>query len=462
MTSQKFKQQLKQEAEQWRIEGLIDQKIYDILAQRYQFVNLANSSNDRFTAIIITFGCILLGLAVITFVAANWQVWSKPIKVTILISSFFISNIAGFYIWQKAITNWQSRLGQGLLLISSLILGANIGLMSQMFHQTGALYELYLIWGFAVLLMAYGLSLTSLGIVAIILVSIGYFSGLNWFSNRDINYLIQFIPLLVICFFIPLAYRCRSPWLFFLTSCLTIVSFNINCLSNIGTISAPLKGFLFAIAFSIPLAFFWSYQDKPKLFNFNITASFNNLTFTNLSRKITVLYLSLILYIFSFNWWWQYYPNQQENLMSRWDYFSLLLQIFLFTIVAIYWWYKLGKRQNINASWRLDSHSFYMGTVIIIISLLISLNVNYNLVGSIGTVIFNGLLFFLALTLIRQALKSEQRLGYWSGICLLSLQVFSRMFEYNTGLLTKAIVLFACGLSVIIAGIWFEKNVAQP
>lgn len=461
MTSQKFKQQLKQEAKQWHTEGLINQRIYDSLAQRYQFINLTNSSNDRFTAIIITFGCILLGLAVITFVAANWQVWSKPIKVTILIGSFLITNITGFYIWQKATNNWQSRLGQGLLLIGSLILGANIGLMSQMFHQTGEVYELYLIWGFAVLLMAYSLSLTSLGIIAIILIGISYFSSLSWLSARDINYLMELLPLLAICFFVPLAYRCRSPWLFFLTSCLTIVSFNFNCLGNIGTTPAPLRGFLFAIAFAIPTAFFWGYQDKPKLLNFNIAASFNNLTFTNLSRKVAVLYLSIILYIASFNWWWGYPSNSQKNLMSRWQYFALFLEIIVFTIVTIYWWWQLGKRKNTNASWRLDRHSSYIGIAVIIISLLVGLDINYSLVGSVGTIICNGLLFLLALVLINQALKSEKRLGYWSGIILLSLQVLSRMFEYNTGLLTKAIVLFACGLSVIIAGIWFEKNLAQ-
>jgi uncharacterized membrane protein len=31
------------------------------------------------------------------------------------------------------------------------------------------------------------------------------------------------------------------------------------------------------------------------------------------------------------------------------------------------------------------------------------------------------------------------------------------MFEYNTGLLLKAIVLFGCGIAVIVAGLWFER-----
>ena len=460
MSSSKFKQELKQEAEQWRIEGLITPNIYNVLAQRYQFTNLTNNANNRFTAIIITFGCILLGLAMITFVAANWQMWSKTIKVAILVSSFLLTNISGFYLWQSANTNWQSRFGQGLLLVGSLIFGANLGLMSQMFHQTGELYELYFIWGFAVLLMAYGLSLTSLGIVAIILVCLGYFSSFNWFFGSNLNYLIQLIPLLVSLLFIPLAYRCRSPWIFFLTSCLIIVSFNINCLRNVESIAAPFRGCLFAIALMLPLAFFWSYQDKPKLFAINTTA-LNNHSFTNLSRKTSILYLSIVLYIASFNWWWQSSFNKTNDVVNLGYYLSLSIEILLFAVIAVYWWRKLGKRNNSNASWRLDKHSVYVGVVIIISSILFALNFNYGLSGYLGTTTFNTLLFLLALILIRHALKSEQRLGYWSGVCLLSLQIFSRMFEYNTGLLTKAIVLFICGLGVIIAGIWFERNLAQ-
>ncbi|VEP15077.1 conserved membrane hypothetical protein [Hyella patelloides LEGE 07179] len=456
MTSHKFKQELKQEAEQWRIEGLINQNIYEALAQRYQFTNLATNSNNRFTAVVITFGCILLGLAVITFVAANWQVWSKSIKVAILISFFLITNVAGFYIWQKATENWQSRLGQGLLLLGSLILGANIGLMSQMFHQTGAVYQLYLVWGCGVLLMAYGLGLTSLGIVAIILISIGYFSSMGFFPRGELSHIIQLIPLLVSCLFIPLAYRCRSAWLFFLASCLTIASFNINFLYDIDTFIQPLRGFLFAIAFLIPLAFFWSYQDRPKLLNFSTPISF-----ASLSRKIAVCDLSIFLYLASFNWWWDYYPTSQASFQGNWYYSILCIHTLVFTIISIYWWWKLGQRRNNNTRWRLDNQSIYMAIAITTSSLLLWLNFNNNPVGYLGTIIFNLFLFSLAFILIRQALKSAKRLGYWSGIILLSLQVLSRMFEYNTGLLTKAVVLFICGLGVIFAGIWFEKNLTQ-
>ena len=453
MTSNKFKQELKQEAEQWRTEGLIDQRIYEMLAQRYQFASLTTNSNNRFTTVIITLGCILLGLAVITFVAANWQVWSKSIKVAILISSFLITNITGFYIWQRATVNWQSRLGQGLLLIGSLILGANIGLMSQMFHQTGTIDRLYLLWGFGVLLMAYGLGLASLGIVAIILISIGYFSNFGFFSQRDIHLVTQIMPIIASCCLIPLAYRCRSAWLLFLSAVLTITSFNISCFYDIDLVPVPLRGFLFAIAFAIPLAFFWSYQDKPKLLILSVPVSFSSL-----SQKIAVFHLSLFLYVSSFHWWWDYSSINKADFIDNWYFDPLFLIISIFTVVSGYWWWKLGIRKNNNTVWRLDKHSIYIAIAIIISSFLLGIHFNHEPIGYVGTFIFNFLLFFLGIILIRQALKTENRLGYWYGIIILSLQILSRMFEYNTGLVIKAFVLFVCGVGVILAGIWFEKH----
>jgi uncharacterized membrane protein len=456
MTSHKFKQELKQEAEQWHLEGLIDRDIYDTLAQRYQFTNLATNSNHGFIAVVITFGCILLGLGVITFVAANWQVWSKPIKVAILLGFFIITNITGFSIWQKATENWQSLLGQGLLLVGSLILGANIGLMSQMFHQTGEAYQLYLIWGSSVLLMAYGLQLASLGIVAFILIAISYFSTFTLFAWEDVTHIIQLTPILISLLFIPLAYLCRSAWLFFLVSYLVIISFAITCFYNIDFAPISLRGLLFAIAFAIPLAFFWSYQDQPKLLN--VTTS---ISFSALSRKIIVFNLSTLLYLASFHWFWDYSELNKTASLNNWFNPLVIGNILFFGLISIYWWWKLGQRPVNSNIWRLERHSIYIAIAIIISSILTYWHLSIVPIGYLGTIFFNLMLFALGLILIRQALKSEKRLGYWSGILLLSLQVLSRMFEYNTGLLTKALVLFICGIAVIMAGIWFEKYLSR-
>jgi uncharacterized membrane protein len=71
--------------------------------------------------------------------------------------------------------------------------------------------------------------------------------------------------------------------------------------------------------------------------------------------------------------------------------------------------------------------------------------------------IFNLLLFLLAVGLIREGLAQGQRRLFWGGMVLLTLQIFSRMLEYDTDLLFKSLVLFLCGFGVIAAGLWFER-----
>ena len=83
MITEKFRRQLRQEAKLWQTEGLIDNYLYEQLSERYQFYSLEKTANSRFITFLISLGSILLGLGIITFVAANWQEWSKELKIVI-------------------------------------------------------------------------------------------------------------------------------------------------------------------------------------------------------------------------------------------------------------------------------------------------------------------------------------------------------------------------------------------
>ena len=109
--------------------------------ERYHFQTQDKAARDRFVAILIGLGNILIGLGICTFVAANWQDLPRAVIVTLLLSLFIGVNIAGFYLWRKSQGDYQ-RLGQGLLILGALILGANMGLMGQMFHINAPFYEL--------------------------------------------------------------------------------------------------------------------------------------------------------------------------------------------------------------------------------------------------------------------------------------------------------------------------------
>ncbi|MDJ0650763.1 MAG: DUF2157 domain-containing protein [Xenococcaceae cyanobacterium MO_188.B19] len=464
MVSDKFKYQLRKEAQKWQNEGLIESDIYERLATRYHFEKLETISNNRFLAVIITLGFILLGLAVITFVAANWQVWSKLIKVSILLGFFILINTAGFYLYREQSEDWKARLGQGLLLLGGLSLGANIGLMSQIFHQTGATYKLFWFWGLGVLFMAYGLRLTSLGILSLILIGISYFASFYAISMEHLTLQIQLMPLLIAVLFVSLAYWCKSRWIFALSIILFTISLNTNFTILVVNLydqnSYFLPNIIFLGFYTLPSVLLWAYQDDLGFLSNRVS-----LGFSAISRKICIFYLGLLFYILSFNFW------SYDNLSSRKkvtiespipsDWFPFIAVLTILLIVSVWWWWKLGRSQRNNLLWRIDRNSSAIGIMILTNSLLVWWHQRINPLGEFATVMFNLLLFLLAIGLIQQSLKSGKRLGYWWGIILLSVQLFSRMLEYDTGLLFKAVVLFISGISVIFAGIWFENHLKR-
>ncbi len=147
-----FRAKLRNEAQIWRDEGIIQDSQYEQLSQRYQFDSLDNVAQDRFIFILIGVGCILVGLGAITFVAANWQSWSREVKLVLLLSLFFATNIVGFFLWREPVFDNAGKkrrqrkriFGHGLLLLAALLLGANMAFMAQTFHLGGSNFELYL------------------------------------------------------------------------------------------------------------------------------------------------------------------------------------------------------------------------------------------------------------------------------------------------------------------------------
>jgi uncharacterized membrane protein len=215
MDSIEFRKKLRQEAEAWRSQDLINRDQYAQLAQMYSFDTIEVNKEGKFATILIGFGSVLLALGLITLVAANWQVIPKVWRLVLLLGVLIGANVSGFYMWRNG-DRWR-RLGQGLLILAALILGANIALVGQMFHVDGELYNLFFMWAIGVTAMAYGLRFMPLGVIALILFGMGYYQhlGQSYWSIAGEGFAIgNFIAtqmlLVVSIVFVPLAYWCRS------------------------------------------------------------------------------------------------------------------------------------------------------------------------------------------------------------------------------------------------------------
>lgn len=456
MNSEKFRQQLRKEAEKWQAEGLIDGEVYAELSRRYRFDDLAKVARNRFVTILVMLGGIFLGLAIVILVSDRWQLWSKELKVLLLISLFAGTNSVGFYLWQHSLTQWQAQMGKGLLLLGALILGANLALMPQIFHQSGSVYQLFLVWGLGVLAMAYSLRLTSLGFLTIILLGIAYVSGILalWIPGQVSSFrlAIEHMPLLACLLGIPLAYWCHSRWLFGLTAILIIFSFEVNLivfLANFLNYSPATRGIMSAIAYSLPPALLWAYRDSLWFISPRISCDF-------MSRNLGLFFLGGEFYLFSFNRFWLPFSYRTGSEIALHDWFKLL-DIFLLAGLTLWAWWRLGYGDNLNARWRMALKNTIFGTAIVITALIVCWHFSIGALGAIATLIFNLFFLLLGIGLIREGFSIRKRKVFWLGIFLIALQLISRMLEYGLGLFFVAIVLIVCGIGSISAGFWFER-----
>lgn len=461
MISDKFRQELRSQAKLWEAEGLIDTSLYQQLADRYQFNTLETASRNRFLTILISLGSILLAIGVITFVAANWQVWPREARVTLLLSLFVAVNVAGFYLWRIPpsrstnshqnipLTKGRNKLlGEGLLLLGALILGANMALMAQMFHIGGSSYGLFLAWGIGVLGMAYSLRLTSLGVLSALLVGLGYWLAvLDWSAKVEFSWLeilVRQMPIAASIMFIPLAYWCRSRVIFAIGAIVLIFSLQVSIAQGLN----PNWGA--AIFCALPPALLWGYDDA-------MWPNIDSRLFQATSRSLALVFLASLFYFLSFHWLWQDSPNPSQISLD----WSVLANVTVLGALMVFEWLHLGRLELRRPKRKgVDLTTGAIAILIVISALIPFYHLNFSPLPQLATFLFNVLLFLLAVGLIREGLALGNRQTFWGGMVLITLQIISRLFEYNTELLLKSFVFVLCGIGVIAAGLWFERHFA--
>ncbi|PPS45764.1 DUF2157 domain-containing protein [Chroococcidiopsis sp. TS-821] len=469
MTSDKFRHQLRHEAQIWQAEGLINELQYEQLAQRYQFNTLDSTARNSFVAILVGLGSILIGLGVITFVAANWQELPRVGKVTLLLSLFIAVNVAGFWLWKHPKESRQ-RLGHGLLLLGALILGANMGLMGQMFHIDAPFYELMFAWGIGVLAMAYSLRLTSLGILSTILLWLGYWGywgsaiAQSWSTTAmtEVTWSLlmgQHMPLLSVVLFIPLAYWCRSGWIFALGAIAVVTSLEANLQTFIwGKFQS---GWVASIAFALPAALLWSYDDSP-LVHGNFLRLYRHSdrhlqfgSFQAIARNLALVTLGVLFLFAATTAFWDTLAQPNEYTPSGQNYL-LLIDAVILTGVAIWQWAIVLSQSRRR---RQQFTTYAVGICICIIALVTIWHIEITNISRFAAFIFNIMLFLLAAELIRTGLAKGGRRAFWGGMLLLSLRIFYVFLLSATGLLFKSLVFILCGIGVMVVGLWFERHI---
>ena len=124
-----FRARLKRELPRWRADAIISSSSEKTLAARYQ---LDEEGVSVATAAIYLLGVLLIGGGVISLVAWNWDALGRFAKLSLIGSAMIVAHGSGYWLWK--ISGRMPKLGHALMLLGTLIFGANIGLVAQIFH----------------------------------------------------------------------------------------------------------------------------------------------------------------------------------------------------------------------------------------------------------------------------------------------------------------------------------------
>ena len=155
---------LQRETAAWVSEGLIRAEQAEMLLARYGMAGGESTRTLRWrqmAAILGALGALLIGSGIILVMASNWEEIPRVLRLAILIIATLASYCAGYYLAYEKRT--YPAVGKALVLLGSLLFGASIFLIGQMYHISGeggaAEYSAGFFWWFAgTLPLAYVLS----------------------------------------------------------------------------------------------------------------------------------------------------------------------------------------------------------------------------------------------------------------------------------------------------------------
>lgn len=137
---------LSEAVEDWTARGLLRRGE----AQALQSDIAAQGSDWDFRALIIAFGVICLGLAAITFVAANWNGIPRPGKLGLVAGTLWAAWAGTVWAGWRGSPWWYEGLG----LLACALFGAAIMLVAQIYHIQGEPVDAVWLWAVGTLIAA--------------------------------------------------------------------------------------------------------------------------------------------------------------------------------------------------------------------------------------------------------------------------------------------------------------------
>lgn len=213
----KQQQWLQQEVAQWRAEGLVDDALAQRILARYPETPGRGWGRIVFSAL----GAALVGLGVILFFAYNWQSIAKLAKLALVFGALAAAHGAAMALARRPAPN--RALIEGLHALGTMLFGAGIWLVAQIYHIDEHYPNAFLVWALGALALAWAMPSLVQALLALFLIS--FWAGVELFQFRSP---MHGAPLLVVLGVLPFAWWRRSAALL---ACALVVLFVVTALA---------------------------------------------------------------------------------------------------------------------------------------------------------------------------------------------------------------------------------------
>ncbi|MDA1190608.1 MAG: DUF2157 domain-containing protein [Candidatus Poribacteria bacterium] len=423
-----FRRHLRQELDLWRRDGLIDPSQADDLTQRYALDSLTREAERRFTHTIFVIGAVLVGIGVTAFVAANWKTIPVSAKIALLYGVMLAAHGIGYFLWK--IDGRREHLGHALILLGTLIFGANIGLMGQIYHLESREGAAFGAWALGALAVAWAVSSVPNLVVAMVM----SFVWLVQSQEAQPDAWTLWFPVAATAGSLGLSYWKRS--MFGYTASLLMIGASSAYVAGLHTekgVAAMFAGVAVSTAA-------WALHRFHRLVGRYESVG-------QVGAGLGVFALCVFAYVLSFHEIAEALYDEAIPTFAAWSYWSVALLLGSMGVVG--WMIGRGALKGYDA--------VFAGTVVVGATLLLSILVVSPDAVSM-TIMANVALFGFGAIFLGGGLWRLSRSFFWAGVLALAAQIASRFFEYETGLMLKSAVFIGLGVIVLVAGILFEKR----
>lgn len=209
---------LQQEVRGWEQDGLVSHDQARAILARYT----PESSGVSWGVILFScLGAVIVGLGIILLLAYNWDQIPKYAKLGIVMGSVLAAHAVGLRLFARN-DRWQS-LGEGICLLGTMLFGAGIWLVAQIYHMDEHFPNAFAIWGFGALALSLAMPSLPQAVLASVLLTI-------WCGSERVAFetVLWPVPLILVACLGSLAYVKRSRLLLAVVIPSVLVSYGFS------------------------------------------------------------------------------------------------------------------------------------------------------------------------------------------------------------------------------------------